>query len=56
MHGMVQVPWSLVRCRAPARRSQDGFEQLTSVRFLENLADPHGGVSTLRRAGIRTRP
>ena len=56
VHPMGQIRRPLVRCRPPARRSQDGVEQLTGVRFLENLADPRGGVGPLWRAGIGRQP
>ena len=34
--------------RRPLHRPQDGFEQLAGVRFVENLADPCGGVGSVR--------
>src|SRR6516162_8800778 len=54
--GVCLPPPTNTRGLSSAGRGQDGVEQLTSVRFVEYLAYPRGGVGSLRRAGIRRQP
>ncbi len=40
--GTSDLPWPIRRRGSPAYRPQEGFEQLASVRLVENFADPPG--------------